>query len=65
MRENIYQVLLVRDNLTRRAFRFDLVLDDALITHMIFLTTFSKVVGSKQDVQHTTQRAVLLINPTP
>lgn len=39
---------LVRENLTRRALRFNLVLDDVSITHVAFSPEFTHAVEAKQ-----------------
>jgi prohibitin 2 len=39
---------LVRDNLTKRALRFNLVLDDVSITHVAFSPEFTSAVEAKQ-----------------
>ncbi len=39
---------LVRENLTSRALRFDLVLDDVSITHVAFSPEFTHAVEAKQ-----------------
>jgi hypothetical protein len=38
----------VRENLTRRALRFNLVLDDVSITHVAFSPEFTHAVEAKQ-----------------
>ncbi|EGG11378.1 uncharacterized protein MELLADRAFT_70784 [Melampsora larici-populina 98AG31] len=53
---------LVRENLTRRASRFNLVLDDVSITHVTFSPAFSEAVESKQIAQQTAQRAAFLVD---
>ncbi|KAH8921264.1 hypothetical protein BT69DRAFT_1244418 [Atractiella rhizophila] len=53
---------LVRENLTRRAARFNLVLDDVSITHVAFSPTFSEAVEAKQIAQQTAQRAAYLVD---
>jgi prohibitin 2 len=39
---------MVRENLTRRALRFNLVLDDVSITHVAFSPEFTHAVEAKQ-----------------
>lgn len=53
---------LVRDNLQRRAARFNLVLDDVSITHVTFSPAFSEAVEAKQIAQQTAQRAAYLVD---
>lgn len=53
---------LVRDNLERRASRFNLVLDDVSITHVTFSPAFSEAVEAKQIAQQTAQRAAYLVD---
>ncbi|GAA99096.1 hypothetical protein E5Q_05785 [Mixia osmundae IAM 14324] len=53
---------LVRENLTRRAQRFNLVLDDVSITHVAFSPAFSDAVEAKQIAQQTAQRAAYLVD---
>ncbi|KAH9466880.1 hypothetical protein MJO28_000511 [Puccinia striiformis f. sp. tritici] len=53
---------LVRENLTRRASRFNLTLDDVSITHVTFSPAFSEAVESKQIAQQTAQRAAFLVD---
>ena len=52
---------LIRENLTRRAARFNLVLDDVSITHVTFSPAFSDAVEAKQIAQQTAQRAQYLV----
>ena len=44
---------MVRENLTKRALRFNLVLDDVSITHVAFSPEFTHAVEAKQ-VKHST-----------
>lgn len=53
---------LVRDNLERRAGRFNLILDDVSITHVTFSPAFSEAVEAKQIAQQTAQRAAYLVD---
>lgn len=56
---------LVRENLTRRAARFNLILDDVSITHVTFSPAFSDAVEAKQIAQQTAQRAAYLVDQVP
>lgn len=53
---------LIRENLARRAARFNLVLDDVSLTHVGFSPAFSEAVESKQIAQQTAQRAAFLVD---
>jgi len=53
---------LVRDNLTERARRFGLVLDDVSITHVAFSPEFTHAVEAKQIAQQTALRAAFLVD---
>ncbi|KIM29975.1 hypothetical protein M408DRAFT_328415 [Serendipita vermifera MAFF 305830] len=53
---------LVRDNLKRRALRFNLVLDDVSITHVAFSPEFTTAVEAKQIAQQTALRAAFLVD---
>lgn len=53
---------LVRDNLTQRARRFNLVLDDVSITHVAFSPEFTHAVEAKQIAQQTALRAAFLVD---
>lgn len=53
---------LVRENLTRRALRFNLVLDDVSITHVAFSPEFTHAVEAKQIAQQTALRAAFLVD---
>ena len=53
---------LIRENLSRRAGRFNLVLDDVSLTHVGFSPAFSEAVESKQIAQQTAQRAAFLVD---
>jgi len=59
-RENVSR--LVRENLTQRALRFDLVLDDVSITHVAFSPEFTHAVEAKQVAQQTALRAAFLVD---
>lgn len=53
---------LVRDNLTERAQRFNLVMDDVSITHVAFSPEFTHAVEAKQIAQQTAFRAAFLVD---
>ncbi|KAJ8463856.1 hypothetical protein ONZ51_g9983 [Trametes cubensis] len=53
---------LVRENLTRRALRFNIVLDDVSITHVAFSPEFTHAVEAKQVAQQTALRAAFLVD---
>lgn len=53
---------LVRDNLTKRASRFNIVLDDVSLTHVTFSPEFTHAVESKQIAQQVAQRAAFLVD---
>jgi len=53
---------LVRDNLTARALKFNLVLDDVSITHVAFSPEFTHAVEAKQVAQQTALRAAFLVD---
>ncbi|PWY99238.1 hypothetical protein BCV70DRAFT_201436 [Testicularia cyperi] len=53
---------LVRDNLTQRAQRFNLVLDDVSITHVSFSPEFTHAVEAKQIAQQAALRAAFLVD---
>lgn len=53
---------LVRENLTYRAMRFNLVLDDVSITHVAFSPEFTHAVEAKQVAQQTALRAAFLVD---
>jgi prohibitin 2 len=59
-RENVSR--LVRENLTSRAARFNLVLEDVSITHVAFSTEFTHAVEAKQVAQQTALRAAYLVD---
>ncbi|CAG8548605.1 14455_t:CDS:2 [Dentiscutata erythropus] len=52
---------LVRENLTRRALRFNIVLDDVSITHVAFSPEFTHAVEAKQIAQQEAQRAFFVV----
>ncbi|ESK90446.1 proteolysis and peptidolysis-related protein [Moniliophthora roreri MCA 2997] len=53
---------LVRANLTERALKFNLVLDDVSITHVAFSPEFTHAVEAKQVAQQTALRAAFLVD---
>ena len=53
---------LVRDNLTQRAKRFNLILDDVSITHVSFSPEFTHAVEAKQIAQQAALRAAFLVD---
>jgi len=53
---------LVRENLTQRAHKFNLVLDDVSITHVAFSPEFTHAVEAKQIAQQTALRAAFLVD---
>ncbi|KAI9573600.1 band 7 family-domain-containing protein [Boletus coccyginus] len=53
---------LIRENLTNRALRFDVVLDDVSITHVAFSPEFTHAVEAKQVAQQTALRAAFLVD---
>ncbi|KAJ1509116.1 Prohibitin-2, subunit of the prohibitin complex (Phb1p-Phb2p) [Coelomomyces lativittatus] len=52
---------LIRENLTKRALRFDIVLDDVSITHVGFSPEFTTAVEAKQIAQQEAQRAAFVV----
>ncbi|CAG8558966.1 1043_t:CDS:2 [Ambispora leptoticha] len=52
---------LVRENLTRRALRFNIILDDVSITHVAFSPEFTHAVEAKQIAQQDAQRAAFIV----
>ncbi|OJJ85110.1 prohibitin subunit PHB2 [Aspergillus glaucus CBS 516.65] len=59
-RENVAR--LVRDNLARRAARFNIALDDVSLTHLTFSPEFTAAVESKQVAQQEAQQAAFLVD---
>lgn len=53
---------LVRDNLTRRAARFNIMLDDVSLTHLSFSPEFTAAVEAKQVAQQEAQRAAFIVD---
>jgi prohibitin 2 len=52
----------VRENLTQRALKFNIVLDDVSITHVAFSPEFTHAVEAKQVAQQTALRAAFLVD---
>jgi len=59
-RENVSR--LVRENLVRRAARFDILLDDVSLTHLAFSPEFTAAVEAKQVAQQEAQRAAFVVD---
>ncbi|KAJ5238394.1 Prohibitin-2 [Penicillium chermesinum] len=59
-RENVAR--LVRENLARRAARFNIALDDVSLTHLTFSPEFTNAVEAKQVAQQDAQRAAFLVD---
>ncbi|KAH8155118.1 uncharacterized protein LAJ45_00127 [Morchella importuna] len=53
---------LVRDNLVKRAARFNILLDDVSLTHLAFSPEFTAAVESKQVAQQEAQRAAFVVD---
>lgn len=53
---------LVRENLTARAARFNILLDDVSLTHVTFSPEFTHAVEAKQVAQQTALRAAFLVD---
>ncbi|CAK7215026.1 Prohibitin-2, subunit of the prohibitin complex (Phb1p-Phb2p) [Sporothrix bragantina] len=53
---------LVRENLSRRAARFNLLLDDVSLTHLAFSPEFTAAVEAKQVAQQDAQRAAFIVD---
>jgi len=53
---------MVRDNLARRAARFNIVLDDVSLTHLAFSPEFTAAVEAKQVAQQEAQRAAFIVD---
>lgn len=53
---------LVRDNLSRRAQRFNILLDDVSLTHLAFSPEFTAAVEAKQVAQQDAQRAAFVVD---
>ncbi|KAF9781482.1 Prohibitin-2, subunit of the prohibitin complex (Phb1p-Phb2p) [Fusarium sp. DS 682] len=59
-RENVAR--LVRENLSRRAARFNILLDDVSLTHLAFSPEFTAAVEAKQVAQQEAQRAAFIVD---
>ncbi|KAJ5986428.1 Prohibitin-2 [Penicillium sp. IBT 35674x] len=59
-RENVAR--LVRENLARRAARFNIALDDVSLTHLTFSPEFTAAVEAKQVAQQDAQRAAFMVD---
>ncbi|KAH8814878.1 band 7 family-domain-containing protein [Xylogone sp. PMI_703] len=59
-RENVAR--LVRDNLSKRAARFNILLDDVSLTHLAFSPEFTAAVEAKQVAQQEAQRAAFVVD---
>ncbi|KPI39936.1 Prohibitin-2 [Cyphellophora attinorum] len=53
---------LVRENLSRRAARFNILLDDVSLTHLAFSPEFTAAVEAKQVAQQEAQRAAFVVD---
>ncbi|KAK2750624.1 Prohibitin-2, subunit of the prohibitin complex (Phb1p-Phb2p) [Myotisia sp. PD_48] len=53
---------LVRENLARRAARFNITLDDVSLTHLAFSPEFTAAVEAKQVAQQEAQRAAFIVD---
>ncbi|KAL7946601.1 band 7 family domain-containing protein [Trichoderma barbatum] len=53
---------LVRENLSRRAARFNIQLDDVSLTHLAFSPEFTAAVEAKQVAQQEAQRAAFVVD---
>jgi len=53
---------LIREALSRRAARFNIVLDDVSLTHVTFSPAFAESVEAKQIAQQTAQKAAYLVD---
>ncbi|CCK67847.1 prohibitin subunit PHB2 KNAG_0A01580 [Huiozyma naganishii CBS 8797] len=53
---------LIRENLVRRASRFNIMLDDVSITYMTFSPEFTNAVEAKQIAQQDAQRAAFIVD---
>ncbi|MCJ1482373.1 Prohibitin-2, subunit of the prohibitin complex (Phb1p-Phb2p) [Schaereria dolodes] len=59
-RENVAK--LVRENLAKRAARFNIMLDDVSLTHLAFSPEFTAAVEAKQVAQQEAQRAAFVVD---
>lgn len=53
---------LIREALSRRAARFNMILDDVSLTHVTFSPAFADAVEAKQVASQTAQRAAYLVD---
>lgn len=53
---------MIRDNLVRRASKFNILLDDVSITYMTFSPEFTNAVEAKQIAQQDAQRAAFIVD---
>ncbi|CAN3363056.1 prohibitin-2 [Diutina catenulata] len=53
---------LIKDNLVRRASKFNILLDDVSLTQMTFSPEFSQAVEAKQIAQQDAQRAAFIVD---
>ncbi|KAJ8071660.1 hypothetical protein OCU04_001979 [Sclerotinia nivalis] len=53
---------LVRENLSKRAARFNIMLDDVSLTHLAFSPEFTAAVEAKQVAQQEAQRAAFVVD---
>ncbi|KAI9811311.1 MAG: Prohibitin-2, subunit of the prohibitin complex (Phb1p-Phb2p) [Phylliscum demangeonii] len=53
---------MIRENLVRRAARFNIVLDDVSLTHLNFSNEFTAAVEAKQVAQQEAQRAAFVVD---
>ncbi|KAJ1940689.1 Prohibitin-2, subunit of the prohibitin complex (Phb1p-Phb2p) [Linderina pennispora] len=53
---------LIREQLMRRALRFNIVLDDVSLTHITFSPEFASAVEAKQIAQQDAQRAAFIVD---
>ncbi|KKA27525.1 hypothetical protein TD95_001803 [Thielaviopsis punctulata] len=53
---------LVRENLAKRASRFNILLDDVSLTHLAFSPEFTAAVEAKQVAQQEAQRAAFIVD---
>jgi len=53
---------LVRENLVKRAARFNIMLDDVSLTHLAFSPEFTAAVEAKQVAQQEAQRAAFVVD---
>ncbi|KAK9465049.1 band 7 family-domain-containing protein [Lipomyces arxii] len=53
---------LVRESLVKRAYKFNILLDDVSLTHMTFSPEFTQAVEAKQIAQQEAQRAAFIVD---